>query len=287
MSTPTSLISFIRTEQNLSYGEAAVLTALVYNYLLTLKSEVQLVWQSPWNLGKSLFFLTRYLAFIVMVLGFYLDGSRFMSINGCTMLSRANSFISMVEFYLAETPALAIYFFRKISNEVSDFSAEALKIFGYCPYYSATGDGIVIMFAYLLIYEAAITFLTIYKAMQHIWGSGDAGMSSFVSSFFRDGLSYNVVILVSTAANIIVQKQARPYQDLSFSFQSVIHSIGTSQLLLQLRRQALATSDLSHVAEATSPLESMNFAARHSHTTTRIPDRNDIQSWFGECAEGN
>jgi hypothetical protein len=46
----------------------AFLLFQVYDYMLTFKDEVRLVWPSRWSIGKVLFFLTRYPPFIDMTL---------------------------------------------------------------------------------------------------------------------------------------------------------------------------------------------------------------------------
>ncbi|THV07051.1 hypothetical protein K435DRAFT_380235 [Dendrothele bispora CBS 962.96] len=67
--------------------DIASLTLLVYNYLISLDAEIQLVWKAPWKFGKLLYLLTRYLAFAGAVLRIFLNQSRFLSLGTCNVLT--------------------------------------------------------------------------------------------------------------------------------------------------------------------------------------------------------
>ena len=43
----------------------------VYDHVQTLGMEVKLVWPAPWGIGKVLFFVTKYMAFVDVVLNMY------------------------------------------------------------------------------------------------------------------------------------------------------------------------------------------------------------------------
>lgn len=45
--------------------------AQIYDYVLTLPSEIILVWSGPWGPGKALFLLTRYMTWPEVVLAVY------------------------------------------------------------------------------------------------------------------------------------------------------------------------------------------------------------------------
>ncbi|KAH8103543.1 hypothetical protein BXZ70DRAFT_1005942 [Cristinia sonorae] len=53
------------------YAEAAASVIIVYDHLITLHSEIELIWRASWSLGKCLFLLNRYYTLSVMVFNNY------------------------------------------------------------------------------------------------------------------------------------------------------------------------------------------------------------------------
>lgn len=53
--------------QSAHYLEIACLTLLVYDLLTTFGEEVEYFWSGPWSISRVLFFLNRYLPFVVMI----------------------------------------------------------------------------------------------------------------------------------------------------------------------------------------------------------------------------
>ncbi|KIK49023.1 hypothetical protein CY34DRAFT_797401 [Suillus luteus UH-Slu-Lm8-n1] len=54
--------------QSAHYLEIACLTLLVYDLLTTFGEEVEYFWSGPWSISRVLFFLNRYLPFVVMII---------------------------------------------------------------------------------------------------------------------------------------------------------------------------------------------------------------------------
>ncbi|KAF5348772.1 hypothetical protein D9756_009740 [Leucocoprinus leucothites] len=55
------------------YSDGAAAAFFIYDYLLTLNLEVQLIWESPWSIPKALFLLNRYLPFLEFILNYFRD----------------------------------------------------------------------------------------------------------------------------------------------------------------------------------------------------------------------
>ncbi|THU98037.1 hypothetical protein K435DRAFT_796042 [Dendrothele bispora CBS 962.96] len=66
---------------------------LVYDFLISLDTEIRLVWKAPWKFGKLLYFLTRYLAFAGAISTVFLKTSRFTSLGTCKALNEGTSLI--------------------------------------------------------------------------------------------------------------------------------------------------------------------------------------------------
>ncbi|KAG2031809.1 hypothetical protein BDR03DRAFT_85818 [Suillus americanus] len=53
--------------QSAHYLEISCFTLLVYDLLTTFGEEVEYFWSGPWSISRVLFFLNRYLPFVVMI----------------------------------------------------------------------------------------------------------------------------------------------------------------------------------------------------------------------------
>ncbi|KAF9460568.1 hypothetical protein BDZ94DRAFT_1311339 [Collybia nuda] len=58
-----SFASSALSKQIVTYLDLVAATILGYDYILTFRQEITLVWPAPWTIGKVLFFLTRYPVF--------------------------------------------------------------------------------------------------------------------------------------------------------------------------------------------------------------------------------
>ncbi|THU84633.1 hypothetical protein K435DRAFT_806541 [Dendrothele bispora CBS 962.96] len=161
-------------------------------------AEIQLVWKAPWKLGKFLYFLTRYLAFAGAVVKVFLNEGRFLSLGTCNVLSKIMSLILFLRVWAIWGNSrkiaclLVIGFLIPAPIDNSDFYESVLhNQFGLCLPFLIDSNGIIVMFAYLAVYETVILALTIFKARKH----GQSGRTSFIRKFFLYGLTYNTVAL--------------------------------------------------------------------------------------------
>jgi len=58
-------------KQTVTYLDVMAAAVLVYDYSLTVEREARLVWPVPWNVGKCLYFLTKYPVFVDTFLVIY------------------------------------------------------------------------------------------------------------------------------------------------------------------------------------------------------------------------
>ncbi|KAF8918965.1 hypothetical protein CPB85DRAFT_1279601 [Mucidula mucida] len=78
----------------------------VYDYALTFADELNLIWPARWNLGKVLFFLTRYPPFFGLSLPLYCissaENAGLSSDGACAALRRIDGFIAFSGIIVAE-----------------------------------------------------------------------------------------------------------------------------------------------------------------------------------------
>lgn len=296
--------------------EYASVAILIFDYLLTISQEIDLVWiESPWNIGRILFFLTRYTPFIGGFLTLYVDVIRDAGLAKCARLTQSAVYFTLADIIIAEIiltirvwaiwngnrkvkvflfavaaslASVAISKIAKVEVAQNIFGEDLHTVYGVCPPYFASTNALSVCYMVLVSYESVILTLTVIKAAGH-YGSGT---SSFIKIFFRDGISYNFFILACSVANIIVRyKTTSEFVNLLTSMQPVIHSVLTSRMLLHLRQSAAVSA-----SQLPTTRGSLRFAAnanarrgRHqaSDDTDDILDTldytNDIdhgRSWF-------
>ncbi|THU93234.1 hypothetical protein K435DRAFT_799876 [Dendrothele bispora CBS 962.96] len=84
-------------------------TLVVYDYLISLDSEVRLVWRAPWNLGKILYLLTRYLGLVGAIVTVIFDTVQFIPLESCEPLSETMTYIIFIDFCLSGAHNLTRY----------------------------------------------------------------------------------------------------------------------------------------------------------------------------------
>ncbi|THV07037.1 hypothetical protein K435DRAFT_960018 [Dendrothele bispora CBS 962.96] len=302
--------------------DIASLTLLVWDYLISLDAEIQLVWKAPWKFGKLLYLLTRYLAFAGAIITILLNGGRFKLLETCKALSEASSFLTFIELYVAETIlSLRVWALWENSWKVAclitigfivpgpivafglllgtpQYQSAALSDpfgyfihdkFGLCPSYLSGSFYIIVMFIYLTVYETVMLAMTAYKARKY---GRSRNHTSFIFAFLLYGLTYNVVALTSSAANIIVRTavSSEGYTTLFLGLQVAMHSTLTSRMLLHIRQEAmdttLPTSQFSQSLHfAPGPLDVDEFEFDNQRIRSRVSQQlvtvDEGQSWFG------
>ncbi|KAA1476605.1 hypothetical protein DENSPDRAFT_874728 [Dentipellis sp. KUC8613] len=243
-----------------------------YDFVLNLSDEVDLVWRSRWNTVKILYLLNRYFAFVNIVIGVYQEVGYHMSSSRCHSLYTATAWViaygigisemvlifrtwalwgkhnrlacTIVILFVVCWVVLSIYveeFTRSLVfvqiNTISPglrgcFIVKASKVLCVC-------------WSIALAYETLIVGLTLIKAFQNFRHS----TSLLLLTIYRDGVLSYISLLVSSIANVLVIRLAPPgYMNLLFGIQHALHIVLTSRLILNIRRNApattMATSDM-------------------------------------------
>ncbi|THV06149.1 hypothetical protein K435DRAFT_789586 [Dendrothele bispora CBS 962.96] len=245
---------------------AGIQNELVYDYLISLDAEIRLIWKAPWKFGKLLYFLTRYLAFAGAIVTILSKRSRFISFGTCKALSEGTSLILslrvwavwgnsrkvaclLVIGFLIPMPIMALYVFLRAPQRQNDTLSSA----------------------------GVILALTVLKARRH----GQSGSHTFIFKFFLYGLTYNIIALASSAANIIV-RSAVSEGSLFIGLQAAMHSILTSRMILHIRQQmdaALPTTQFSQSLHfASEPLNDSELENDGSRVCQQLVTVNEGQS---------
>ncbi|KAI3614005.1 hypothetical protein WG66_010800 [Moniliophthora roreri] len=240
------LVTYMVELRVIIFIECASLALLVYDYLLTSGQEIGLVWRdSPWNLGRVLFFLTRYLGFVGAFLSLYVDTARSLTLPGCAKLTQVTVFVIMGEMFVAEViltlrvwalwrrkrivtlillgsctalVATGIWQVTRIHLSQNDQGEVLHATFRVCPPYygSASSLGFIILVAYesgeSVQRRSTMPTMTLSGVIFSLtavqaWGSlwRQPESSILVRVFFTDGLCTNFSILSFCIANAIIR----------------------------------------------------------------------------------
>ncbi|THU82795.1 hypothetical protein K435DRAFT_871951 [Dendrothele bispora CBS 962.96] len=150
--------------------------------------------------------------------------------------------------------------------------------FGLCPFDLSGTNAAEALLIYLVSYEIVIMMLTLYKAIKH---SRSGSSTGFMLMFFLDGLSYNVIALISSTTNIIFEATAS--EGTLLSLQAGLHSILTARMLLHIRQQAnpVSTQFSESLHFASVPLTDSDHVVQESISQLAPADVDEARSWFG------
>jgi len=83
-------------------AELAAGVIIIYDHLVTLDDEIELIWHAGWSLGKILFLLNRYYALFAVVFNNYIIFSPHLSNHLCMVWIRWQGITGIISFILGE-----------------------------------------------------------------------------------------------------------------------------------------------------------------------------------------
>lgn len=266
MSTISDLIEEVKVVTDIvesmrlvTYFDVAGATMFLYDYLLTLGMEVELVWSSKGTFMKVLYFAQRYLPFVDAVALCLLNQlSTAIDPRACKMVEKARGLLMITGISLSELVltlrvwavwerssrvglALSILFFLAVSSNfvVSGFFLGSLK-FADRPYptfqgcFITSASRVVYMnWVLLMVYEAAILVLMVIPGISAYRIAGDTALHTVV---YRDGVLIYIYLFALSTINVIVSiSLPHIYLDILWSVERCLHSMLTSRVLLDIR----------------------------------------------------
>ncbi|KAJ7129076.1 hypothetical protein C8R46DRAFT_1236673 [Mycena filopes] len=275
-------------------------TIVVYEYALTLKQEVARFWGTKLTWGTALFYVNRYSALfgtMPVVVEYFMtttNPNRIPLWVPCNALSQYHTYFALLSQILVSVMLImrtyALYERNKyilaltigvtlgaivvalcvilIGSDRDTLDAH-LRTFG-CPSPSphATNLRDAAAWGGMLVFDAMIFSLTVYKALRH-----DVRTGSLFSVLFRDGSLYFGIMIASNAVNIGTYTMGGPILSGSgTTMTNALSSVMISRLMLNLRNPNIR--QLRHRNPATRTSTRMDFAAMNSdpNATTQYPD---------------
>ncbi|CAL1700259.1 unnamed protein product [Somion occarium] len=254
-----------------AYGHVAAATLLVWDYLLTVDSEVTLMWPSPWSIMKVLFFWTRYLPVLDISLVLFHQLNPTISISTCQVTSKTASWFLLIGIIVSEMILVirtwAIWGRSKAIGITLTVCAvlacgsvlyveksflDSLRFFTYPSRATAgclitTQNSIVaVSFIVVIIFETFLLILTSIKGIQHYRLANNRGLTSVL---YRDGILFYVYLFCTSMANfIVILAVPRDLANILVNIQRVLHSCLSARVVLNLREASQQESSTSFIS---------------------------------------
>ncbi|KAF9465328.1 hypothetical protein BDZ94DRAFT_391898 [Collybia nuda] len=288
----------------LLYIRLSPIPLLVVDWLFALDIEIAHAWNVPWNLGRALYFVTRYTALVGVVLLLYFRAVFTVSPQQCLQLSVVCSSILIFGILVAEcimsirvwalwdrskwvgiflltmavintVVCLTTYILIGQADQYVVMDSLASIIPGCFP--SSTNVTEAWSFIPLIVHQTLIFVLTAIKCIQH-YRSGIYG-TSLTNTFYIDGMIYYALLVALSVTNLAVNiprsnSKIFPFPVLH-DMQFALHSILSSRMLLHLRQE----SDSLHHSNS---LASLRFAVTRDSSYSLMPSsQNEYNDdWF-------
>jgi len=125
MSNSTAeLVSIVRDVQNARFATLSASAIIVFDHLITLDQEIELVWRSPWTTGKLLFLLNRYYPLSTVLFNQYVLFNAHLTDNLCLSWFRWQGWSGFIAVIVAEIILqLRIYALYFLNKKVIYFTA--------------------------------------------------------------------------------------------------------------------------------------------------------------------
>ncbi|KAF8873945.1 hypothetical protein BD779DRAFT_1568372, partial [Infundibulicybe gibba] len=249
------------------------LTIDVYDWFLTIDSELAFIWDPKWNLGTLLYFLTRYPTFIDTAVLLYSAAGYSIPPPVCNIVIVVSYWMFLFGISVAEVIMMTCLYTLSDAHSWStwlaiihpdarpkDLPPDAPGCQDIVTSASVgTHDKTFIDFLALTSLEVVLFLLMLSKAVEH----SRSHSSAFVIECFRHGLLYYMVLSVLSVINLaIIVRATEGVYDPWLSIQRTFHAILSARMLLHLKRSARQTSGAN--TSSTSPGSDIVFQDANS-----------------------
>jgi len=245
---------------------------MIYDWMLNISLEIQLLWFSPWSYTKAMFLTVRYVPFAA--LGFNVQTQLAMGVSAdtCRWVYPVVTWLIMPSIALAEVILMvrtwAVWHRdRKVGAALLVALVGTLFTACYCnvkflkafkladpPFPTYRGCFVVgasdIMktaFIFLTVLESLVLILMIISAVKSY---REGSKNQLLAVIHRDGIVFYIYLLMATVANVCIMSLAP--KDLVFMLTPVccaLYSIFTSRIVLNIRHIAQSGNSMNPPTE--------------------------------------
>ncbi|KDR82178.1 hypothetical protein GALMADRAFT_264430 [Galerina marginata CBS 339.88] len=246
-------------EERLRSFSVAASTLLVWDILLTLDKEVDMVWKADWNLMKVLYLFQRYLPIVdTIFLNLQSQLGENLGAAECLRLYSASGWLMFFGFALSEViltlrawavwnrerrlTIILVVLWVMVWGPIAAFIAHFIRsiIIGPPPYAGYRGcfvydanTSLFLCFLLLTVWNIVVFGLMAVVGIRiRAWSS----KSKLFQLIYRDGAIYYLYVFAFSALNVIAIVTFRSgYQFTLTSLERCLHSVLASRVLLNLR----------------------------------------------------
>ncbi|KAF7776822.1 hypothetical protein Agabi119p4_5215 [Agaricus bisporus var. burnettii] len=253
------LTAGLQEEMRTNSVDLAAISILVFDWLLLLNTEYELIWKAEWKLNKFLYLLVRYTPFFDTILVLLRHHLFTMPAPVCQGAFRAIAFIAVIGILAAELiltirtwavlgkgKKLTLIIFPSYAAtcaviattltihavNVRQDASPAPKVIG-CTLTSSTNQILSVMYVFLMVYDGALLAVMTIRAISVF---RNRGTSELVRVVYRDGLVYYVYLFVLSLLNLIVLLSfPTGYELLLLILERVMHAVLACRVVLHIR----------------------------------------------------
>ncbi|OCH89453.1 hypothetical protein OBBRIDRAFT_835775 [Obba rivulosa] len=245
------IISALRTISRIRYSELASSTIIVFDHLLTLDQEIELIWNSPWSIGKCLFLMTRYYTLVTVIFNNYALFSP--HLNNTLRLYALYSLNKKVLIFMGVTFLLCAAASATIMGMVlAQIQAVFNEIPGV-PFCVAT-DVPADFFAFwipMLVSESVLCGLALYRGMENYRRGGTLYQSGrhLFQILVRDSAFYFVVVFATYFTNALIFTLGSELEvEIPIGFAVALSCVMSNRLCLNVRGMVREDAASVHTA---------------------------------------
>ncbi|KIM44057.1 hypothetical protein M413DRAFT_443118 [Hebeloma cylindrosporum] len=266
------VVRLVHIMRLVTYFDVSASTLFVWDYMLTFRMEVDLVWKSKWTFMKGLYLFQRYLPFIDTAwLVLYRQTGGNLTRTACWDTYHASGVLMIVGLAASEMiltirtwavwnrnrrlsiilPILyalvwgsCFFFLSKFLNSLRS-SDPPYPGFKGCFVTHASKD-LNFLWVLLAVWNTMVLMLMLIPAVRTYRSGGENGR--LFKTVYRDGLIYYLYLFALALANVIViATLPSQFQEPLTVMERVIHSMLASRVLLEIRAQAGEDRDASYI----------------------------------------
>ncbi|RDB17439.1 hypothetical protein Hypma_001612 [Hypsizygus marmoreus] len=285
--------SAIQDIQSTRYAQLASGTIILYDHLVTIDEEVELIWSSSWSWGKGLFILNRYYALISVIVNTYGLFSPHLTSFVRLHFFRWQGWTGLIACMIAEVilqmRLYAMYSLNKkilllmggcfiiatsacatvMGTVLSKISAAAVQLTPEI-IFCVPSDVSTHFFAFwipMLAFETLLCGLAIFKGYQTFKSSSSPFLSGkhLVSILIRDSILYFLVMFATYLTNLLVWITARQtLLEIPIGFSVALSCVMGNRIILNVRE---VNREMEHARSTSQKLPSHLSSTRETYST--------------------
>jgi len=253
----------VRSLHTVRYAELSSTTIMLFDHLMTIDLEVELIWQASWTLGKFLFILNRYHGLAILIFNNYALFASRLTDSFCLVWFRWQGSVGVIMcmttevvlqfrlyalYFLSKKVLLLVFttfFFVSVASAtmmgafLAEISVVSYNLDGvsFCVAKNITGHFYAFWIP-ILFYETFLCGLALLRGWHNFQS---APLSIFFSgrwvfeTLIRDSVLYFLIIFVTYLVNLVLFAKPSNLVEVPIGFAVAMSCVMGNRLLLNVR----------------------------------------------------